>query len=205
MASESFRVLAAGYEQAGAGAAGVLREAAAAVRRYGARFECACEAVKRLQREAERCVDEIELWERRRADAGGREVAARTRATDAMLGAGLDPSGGALAAQAQAYREADAAAADRLGAERRLAAAREELEELRKRAVIERERAEEAESRRHGRCRALKPAFRRCSLLVAPVRARRWVGARGRPCTAAASGSATAACGTPRRGQGISS
>lgn len=146
VASESFRVLAAGYEQAGAGAAGVLREAAAAVRRYGARFECACEAVKRLQREAERCVDEIELWERRRADAEGREVAARTRATDAMLGAGLDPSGGALAAQAQAYREADAAAADRLGAERRLAAAREELEELRKRAVIERERAEEAES-----------------------------------------------------------
>lgn len=146
VASQSFRVLAAGYEQAGARAAAVVREAAVAVRGYGVRFEDAYEAVKRLQREAEVCVDEIERWQRRRADAEGREAAARTRATDAVLGAGLDLSGGALAAQAQAYREADAAATDRLAAERKLAAAREELEDLRKRAAVERERAEEAES-----------------------------------------------------------
>jgi len=51
-----------------------------------------------------------------------------------------------LAEQSQAYRDADAAATEGLVAERKLAGLREELEDLRRRGRVERERAEESES-----------------------------------------------------------
>ena len=146
-AAEGFRGLAAGYERVGALAADSLRDAAASVRRYEAQFEEAYEAVKRLQREARECVNEIELWERRRADAAEREASARARAAEPGAGAGLDLGGGALAARAAALRDADVAATERSRAERRLSSLRTELDDLRRRAEVEREQAQQAEFR----------------------------------------------------------
>jgi len=145
-ASASFRTLAAGYEQAGATAAEALRDAAISVRRYGVQFEDAYDAVQRLQREAETCVEQIEVWEGRRADAADREAAAQMRASTALLGSGLDPTGTSLAVQAEAYLDADAAATERMHAEQKLAALRDELEDLRRRGRVERDRAEASES-----------------------------------------------------------
>jgi uncharacterized protein YukE len=146
-ASESFRALAGSYEQAAQTSAAVLQDMAGAVRAYGHDFRDAYERVKRLQERAEECLREIDLWEARRDDAAWRESAARARASQALLSGPADLTGASLAAQADALAEAGAAADERAAAERRLDELRDQLQELRREAEQERDRALQAERR----------------------------------------------------------
>jgi uncharacterized protein YukE len=158
-ASESFRALAGSYEQAASSSAAVLQEMAGSLRAYAREFREAYERIKRLQDEAEECVREIDLWEARRADAAGRESAARMRATQALLSSPADLTGAGLAAQADALAEADAAAGERAEAERRIAELRERLQELRREGEQERERALQAERRTAGQVMSAAGGF----------------------------------------------
>jgi uncharacterized protein YukE len=158
-ASGSFRALAGSYEQAARGAAAVLQDMAASVRDYGREFREAYERIERLQDQAEECVREIETWEARRDDAAGRELAARARATQALLAAPADLTGASFAAQADALAEADTAASERAAAERRIAELRERLEHLRREGEQERERALRAERQAAGRVLAAADGF----------------------------------------------
>ncbi len=142
-ASINFADRCGSYEEAGRAGQQACDRATTSVRRYGADFKDAYERIERLQREAERCQDEIKLAERRATDAAQREQAARGRATRAMLSSPLD-AGFSLGEQAAALREAEDGAADRRRAEGEADRARTELERLQKQAEKEHEKIREA-------------------------------------------------------------
>lgn len=143
VASVSFRDRCTGYEEAADTAQAACAHAAHAVQAYARELEDARERVRRLQREAEECLDRIAAAEARAAGAREREAAARSRATSAALSI-LDAGSYSLAEQTRAMDEAAAAAAEASAAESDAAAAREELERLKEEAERERERIKEA-------------------------------------------------------------
>jgi hypothetical protein len=144
MASISFRDRCGSYEEAAQSAAVACEQASLALRTYGRELDEARDRVRRIQREAEECVDRINAAEGQAAAARGREQAARDRAMNATFSVGLDAGSLSMADAAQALDDAAAAAEEARQADAAAAAARDRLEELRRRAEEERERIKEA-------------------------------------------------------------
>jgi nucleic acid/nucleotide deaminase of polymorphic system toxin len=151
LASFTFRSRCGSYRDAAVAAEGVCARAATVLRSYGRELADARERVRELQRRAEECVERIRAAEQAAADAAQRAAAASHMAYQASFAAGADA--GALRASFQ--QQADDAWGEQTRALDRAAAARDELEELRRKAQEERERIKEAGARAAGEISAL--------------------------------------------------
>jgi hypothetical protein len=140
VASFSFRNSCAGYGDAASAAAVACERAAHTLSRYADRLEEARSRVRKLQREAEDCLERIHAAEARATAAADQEASAHHLAFQASFSSAADAGATAAAYRAQA---ADAGAA-RAAAEAEAGRARDELERLRELAEQERERIREA-------------------------------------------------------------
>jgi hypothetical protein len=140
MASMNFRDRCGDYGSAANAAGNACHRAAGALVKYGHRLEEARTRVKKLQEQAQECVDRIHAAEKRAADAGGRAQFAGQMAFQASITSAADGGAGAAG-----YRQqADDARAEEQAANDAAQRARDELDKLRQRARDERELVKEA-------------------------------------------------------------
>jgi hypothetical protein len=139
MASINFRDRCGDYGSAADAAARACDRADHVLARYAQRLEEAREHVKRLQDQAQDCLDRINAANQRATDAAARASFASHMAYQASMASGAD--GGASAADFRA--QADDARSDQQAAEDAAGRAQDELDRLRKRARQERERMKE--------------------------------------------------------------
>lgn len=167
LASFTFRSRCGDYRDAAAAAEGVCARAATVLRRYGRELAAARERVRELQRRGEECVERIRAAEQAAADAAQRAAAASHMAYQASFAAGADA--GALRASFQ--QQADDAWVEQGRALDRAAEARDELEQLRRKAQDERERIKEAGARAAGEISALAGELPEVAFPAAPAAA----------------------------------
>jgi nucleic acid/nucleotide deaminase of polymorphic system toxin len=146
LASFTFRSRCGDYRDAASAAEGVCARAATVLKRYARELDDGRQRVRELQSRGEECVQRIRAAEQAAADAAQRAAAASHMAFQASFAAGADA--GALRASFQ--RQADDARGEQSRSLDHAGQARDELEELRRKAREERERVKEAGSRAAG-------------------------------------------------------